>query len=125
MAFLGANTVVEFFDLSLDDGAKITRLILRQGLATIHQASKGLDYFSVTGGDFSVAAQSRATFRLENFDDGSAVNVLQGHVDVLQQHDVTTPLEKGQSFAIHAQDPNKPVIARSFTTDDFDRWTNN
>src|SRR5215475_118415 len=33
MAFLSANTLVEFYDLSLDDGAKVTRLILRQGSA--------------------------------------------------------------------------------------------
>ena len=31
MAFLGANTVIEFYDLSLYDGSVITRLVLRQG----------------------------------------------------------------------------------------------
>jgi len=29
MAFLSGNTVIEFYDLSLDDGALITRLVLR------------------------------------------------------------------------------------------------
>ncbi|HEV2102046.1 MAG TPA: hypothetical protein VGR58_04630, partial [Candidatus Acidoferrum sp.] len=31
MMFLGANSVVEFYDLSLNDGSRITRLVLRQG----------------------------------------------------------------------------------------------
>src|SRR5580693_1031145 len=31
MAFLNENSVLEFFDLSLDDGSLTTRLILRQG----------------------------------------------------------------------------------------------
>src|ERR1700761_4461295 len=30
MAFLGNNTVVEFYDLSLHDGGRISRLVLRQ-----------------------------------------------------------------------------------------------
>src|SRR5438067_1455346 len=31
MAFLAENTVLEFYDLSLEDGTKSTRLVLRQG----------------------------------------------------------------------------------------------
>ena len=53
MAFLGANSVLEFFDLSLNDGSRITRLILRQGSASFFDRSENGDYFSVTGGDFS------------------------------------------------------------------------
>src|SRR6202051_4020129 len=36
MVFLGANTVVEFYDLSLRDGDRITRLVLRQGTCTFY-----------------------------------------------------------------------------------------
>ena len=36
MAFLSANTLIEFYDLSLNDGAHITRLILRQGSAIFY-----------------------------------------------------------------------------------------
>jgi mannose-6-phosphate isomerase-like protein (cupin superfamily) len=121
MAFLGANTIVEFYDLSLNDGDRITRLILRQGSASFHEHSQNADYFSVTGGDFSVAVDGRATFRLENFDDGSALNVLSGRVLVLQ-NDKSTPLEKGQSLSVHAQDGGKQIIGRGAPNDDFDRW---
>ncbi len=121
MAFLAANTVIEFYDLSLNDGDRITRLILRQGSASFHELSQSGDYFSVTGGDFSVAADGRATFRLENFDDGSTLNVLSGHVLVLQ-NDKSTPLEKGQSLSVHVQDGGKQVIGRATPNDDFDRW---
>ncbi len=121
MAFLGANTVVEFYDLSLNDGDRITRLILRQGSASFHERSQNGDYFSVTGGDFSVAVDGRATFRLENFDDGSALNVLSGHVLVLQ-NEKSTPLEKGQSLSAHVQDGGKLVVGHAAPNDDFDRW---
>src|SRR5881398_1722934 len=59
LAFLRENTVLEFYDLSLKDGALITRLVLRQGSASFHVNPVSGDYFSVTGGDFTVEAGSR------------------------------------------------------------------
>ncbi|MGB7462164.1 MAG: FecR domain-containing protein, partial [Candidatus Acidiferrum sp.] len=73
MAFLSENTVLEFYDLSLHDGERITRLVLRQGSAIFYTHSQTGDYFSVTGGDFTVEAGVRSRFRLNNFDDGSTV----------------------------------------------------
>src|SRR5213079_3468449 len=81
LAFLKENTVLEFYDLSLKDGALITRLVLRQGSASFHVNPLEGDYFSVTGGDFTVESGSRATFRLDNFDDGSTVEAISGHVN--------------------------------------------
>lgn len=121
MAFLGSDTVVEFYDLSLRDGARITRLVLRQGTSTVYVNPSNGDYFSVTGGDFTVEAASRTKFRLDNFDDGSTVNVEQGRANVLR-NDKSTPLDKGQSLSVRANDSNSMVIGRTADTDDFDRW---
>jgi hypothetical protein len=121
MLFLGANTVVEFYDLSLHDGSRVTRMVLRQGSVTAYVNPSSDDYFSLTGGDFTVEAVSRTTFRLDNYDDGSNVNVEQGRVNVLRDKQ-TTPLEKGQSLAVHASDSSNVVIGRLPDTDDFDRW---
>src|ERR1700730_18908708 len=54
MAFLKENTILEFYDLSLDDSARTTRLVLRQGSASFYVNPAGADYFSVTGGHFTV-----------------------------------------------------------------------
>ncbi len=121
MLFLGANTVVEFYDLSLEDGARITRLVLRQGSATSYVNPANGDYFSLTGGDFTVEAAGRTTFRLDNFDDGSTVNVEQGHANVLRDKK-STPLSKGQSLSVHAGDSADVVVARAADPDDFDHW---
>jgi hypothetical protein len=121
MAFLADNTILEFYDLSLHDGEKVTRLVLRQGSAVFYVHSQTGDYFSVTGGDFTVEAGTRSRFRLNNFDDGSTVDVESGQVSVLR-NDKSTPLEKGQSLSVHASDPGNPVIARTTSTDDFDHW---
>ena len=60
MAFLKENTVLEFYDLSLKDGARTTRLLLRQGSASFYVNPASDDYFSVTGGDFTVEANGRS-----------------------------------------------------------------
>jgi len=63
LVFLAENTVLQFYDLSSEDGGLTTRLILRQGSAEFYVSPARGDYFSVTGGDFSVEAESKATFR--------------------------------------------------------------
>ena len=80
MVFLNEHSVLEFYDLSLNDGAITTRLILRQGTISAYVHPGTDDYFSVTGGDFTVVASSRTNFRVDSFDDGSSVRVLKGRV---------------------------------------------
>jgi hypothetical protein len=121
MAFLSDDAVLEFYDLSLEDGAKTTRLILRQGTASFYVNPANGDYFSVTGGDFSVEADGRASFRLDNFDDGSVVNVLKGHVSVLRKNQ-STALAKGQSLSMRANDSGSVSIGQITDNDDFDHW---
>jgi uncharacterized protein DUF6600/FecR-like protein len=121
MAFLKENTVLEFYDLSLKDGARTTRLVLRQGSASFYVNPASDDYFSVTGGDFTVEANGRSSFRLDNYDDGSTVGALKGHITVVHK-DQTARLEKGQSLSIKAGDESSPDIGRLAAEDDFDRW---
>ncbi len=121
LAFLKENTVLEFYDLSLRDGALITRLVLRQGSASFHVNPVSGDYFSVTGGDFTVEAGNRATFRIDNFDDGSTVEDILGHVTVLHQ-DETTLLEKGRSLSMKAGDQSSVTVGSVPGQDEFDRW---
>src|SRR5580704_2508874 len=120
MAFLNENTVLEFFELSLDDGARTTRLVLRQGSASFYVNPANGDYFSVTGGDFTVEASGKGSFRINNFDDGSNVDVLTGHAAVLYKKE-TTQLGKGQSLSMRAGE-DTASIGRLPADDDFDHW---
>jgi FecR protein len=122
MAFLSANTVIEFYDLSLDDGSLITRLILRQGSAIFYVHPGKGDFFSVTGGDFSVEANGRTRFRLDNYDDGSTVSVEMGQINVLRNKENNELLEKGQSYSININDGQNSVVGRAPEYDDFDKW---
>lgn len=121
MLFLSANTVVEFYDLSLKDGGRISRLVLRQGAVIAYVNPDAGDYFSLTGGDFTVEADGRTKFRLNNYDDGSDVSVEQGRVNVLR-NGKPTPLVKGQSLMVKASGAEQMILGRSSDSDDFDRW---
>ena len=121
MAFLKENTVLQFYDLSLSDGALTTRLVLFQGSASFYVNPASGDYFSVTGGDFTVEANHRATFRLDNYDDGSTIEDVSGHLTVLHK-DQTKFLEKGQSLSMKAGDDSSMSVGRLPEEDEFDRW---
>src|SRR2546423_13878777 len=122
MAFLAENTVLEFYDLSLNGNGTTTRLVLRQGSASFYVNPPSSDYFSVTGGDFTVETDGRATFRVDNFDDGSVVNVAKGRVSVLRKEQ-TTSLGRGQSFSIKAGDEASASVGSvAEQQDEFDQW---
>src|SRR5258707_2812202 len=121
MMFLANDTVVEFYDLSLDEGEKTTRLVLRRGTASFFVNPGSGDYFSVTGGDFTVAAEERATFRLDNADDGSTVNVSKGRISVLRKNK-TLAVSKGESLSMRVGQENSAAVSRLSGSDDFDRW---
>jgi hypothetical protein len=121
MAFLKENTVLQFFDLSLKDGALTTRLVLLQGSASFYVNPAQGDYFSVTGGDFTVEANGRATFRVDNYSDGSTVEDERGPLTVLHG-DQTTRLNKGQSLSMKAGDQLSVNVGRVPAADEFDQW---
>ena len=121
MAFLKENTVLEFYDLSLNDGDRTTRLVLHQGTASFYVNPAGGDYFSVTGGDFTVEAISRATFRVDTYDDGSTVAASKGNLTVVRKGG-TTHLAKGQSLSIKAGDDSSLTVGTLPNEDDFDHW---
>jgi hypothetical protein len=121
MAFLKENTVLEFYDLSLNDSARTTRLVLRQGSASFYVNPAGGDYFSVTGGDFTVEAVGRGEFRIDTYDDGSTVEAHKGRVSVLHSK-IETRLQKGQSLSVKAGDDSSLNVGNLPVDDDFDRW---
>jgi hypothetical protein len=121
MAFLKENTVLQFYDLSLKDGVFTTRLVVLQGSASFYVNPGRGDYFSVTGGDFTVEASGRATFRLDNYDNGSTVDDLSGRLTVLH-NEQTTNLSKGQSLSMKAGNALSVSVGRVGEEDEFDRW---
>jgi hypothetical protein len=123
-AFLNENTVLQFYDLSLNDGDRTTRLVLLQGSASFSVNPSAEEFFSVTGGDFTVEAGTHSLFRVSTFDDGSNVSVRVGRVNVLSKKN-STFLAKGQSLSVKAGDQSALVSGNAPSQDNFDKWVAN
>ena len=121
VAFMKEHTALEFYDLTLRDGVHTTRLILRQGSAWFHTLLVGDDYFSVTGGDFTIEAQRNSSFRLDSYDDGSTEETFSGFVTILRKQ-ASVRVAKGQSFSVKAGDDSSAVTALAPDQDEFDHW---
>lgn len=120
-AYLDDNSMLEFYEMSLDDGARITQLVLRQGTASFYVHPAGGDVFSVTGGDFTAVADGRASFRVNNYDDGSSVSVDKGRISV-QTKTKTVEVSKGQSVTVGVGDESTLALGAMPANDDFDAW---
>ena len=120
-AYLDNNSMLEFYELALDSGARITQLVLRQGTASFRVNLGRGDVFSVTGGDFTAVADGRASFRVNNYDDGSSVIVDKGRMSV-QTKSQTVAVAKGQSVTVRVGDEPSLTLGNQPPSDDFDAW---
>src|SRR5262245_9675586 len=124
LAFLAENTVLQFYDLSSEEGGLTTRVILSQGSAACYVNPARGDSFIVTGGGLSVEADHNATFRMTDCDDGSNVSVLHGHLTDLA-NGKNTNLSKGEEFSMRAGDAGSGDVAHRGENDEFDQWVAN
>ncbi len=124
MARLAENTVLQFTELALSDGGRITRLTVNQGTASFYANLKSDDSFSVATPQVQVTIPHRSEFRVDVFSDGSSVSVFQGNASVSTpagSHDVN----KGQTLAYNASAPNQVRIEKNPSEDNWDRWVDN
>lgn len=125
VAYLADNSVLQFTELALSDGARLTALDLMQGTATFYANPASADSFVVRSPSVEVKLPHKGRFRLDVFDDGSAVGVQQGAVEVTSGHETnraTNSVTKGQSLSFRAGDQNDVTIARLSDSDDWDHW---
>ncbi len=78
MVYLADNSVLQFTELALSDGARLTQLDLTQGTATFYANPAREDSFLVRSSSVEVKLSRKGRFRLDAYDDGSLVNVQQG-----------------------------------------------
>jgi hypothetical protein len=120
-AYLDENAVLEFQDLSLHDGVRSTRLVLRQGTAAFIVAREGGEYFSVTAGEVTAKIEEGANFRMDVYDDGVTIGVKKGRVTVTTKSQ-TAVLEGGHSISVRNGETANPQVQALPAWDDFDQW---
>ncbi len=120
-ARLAENSLLQFTELALASGGRITRLTLTQGTATFYANLSRDDSFVVATPHLQVVVPERATFRLDVTQESSTVGALKGEVEV-DSRAGTNRLTKGRELTYRTSDPDRVSIDRLSKSDDWNRW---
>jgi len=101
-AWIAPNTLVQFTELALADGGRITKLTLGQGTMSVLTELRRGDSFSLATADETVTTRKNALFRIDAFHDGASVSVLGGQAEVTSAAG-TQKVPKGKTLALRAK----------------------
>ena len=121
LLWMASNTVVELQQLALEDGAKQTQFQVRQGTATVYVNPGRHDSFVVRAGELQVAAPENAHFRTDVFDDGAAVSVMHGSVDVTARGG-TQRVGSHKTLALRNNPAENAIVSGNPRSDAWDHW---
>jgi hypothetical protein len=119
--WIAENTVVQFTELALSDGGRITHLTMGQGTLTAFANLKSADSFTVNASKLQASVPKRALFRVDAFHDGASMSVLDGSIEVSSAEGTKT-VPKGETFAFNAKKPESAAMRQNPKSDSWDRW---
>jgi hypothetical protein len=123
VAYLAANSTLQFAKLSLENGGRMTEMTLTQGTASFYASPASQDSFAASTPDLTVVVPDKSEFRMDLSKSGSSVSVHTGTVSVSSSAG-TSALQKGQTLAFRAEDNQGVSVAKNTEADAFDRWVN-
>ncbi len=121
MGYLAENSVLQFTELALADGGRITRLTLTEGTATFYAKVTTSDTFVILTPAVQASITDRARFRVDTSPEASTVSVESGEVQVNSSAGPAS-VSAGNALSFRQSDPDNVTIARSAEADDWDRW---
>jgi hypothetical protein len=121
--WLADHSVLQFTELALSDGGRITKVTLSQGTATIDASLAAADSFLINTPHLDITP-SKSKFRVDLFSMGGSVSVFKGQISA------GTPagnkeIVKGQTLALNTSDADQVAINHNPSKDDWDRWVDN
>jgi FecR protein len=121
MLWLAPNSVVQFTELALSNGGRITRITLSEGVASFDANLSAGDTFEVSTPLFSVTPNKNAEFRMGVRGKAAGVSVLKGRVTV-GASGTTQEVAKGDMFVEESGKPPKTATMKNPATDQWDHW---
>ncbi|HEV2489011.1 MAG TPA: DUF6600 domain-containing protein [Candidatus Acidoferrales bacterium] len=119
--WIAENTVVQFTELSLSEGGRISHLTMAQGTVTAFANLKSADSFTLSAGQVQASVTKRAMFRMDAFHDGASISVQSGSVDANSPAGMKT-VPHGETFAFNAKIQNTAALRQNPKSDSWDRW---
>jgi hypothetical protein len=120
-ARLADYSALEFTELALADGNRMTRLLLQRGTATFYANLSRGEIFIVSTADLQVEVSRSARFRVDALATGTAVTMLKGEADVHASAG-SYRVTKGQTLLFQEAAAEQIHIARNREMDEWDRW---
>jgi hypothetical protein len=119
--WLGEDSLVQFTELALSNGGRITKVYLSQGTATLEPNLGPNDSFLLATPELQVTAAGKSAFRADVRKDSSSLRVLAGHVSVSSLAG-TKDVRKGETLALNASTPTDAKVTSNASPDDWDKW---
>ncbi len=120
VARLAEDTLLQFTELALADGGRLTQLSLFRGTATFYANLSSDDRFLVTTPHFNITVPRNARFRIDAADDGATVSVNKGDITV-DALGASYRVTKNRAFLFRVEG-EQVTLARAPDSDAWDRW---
>jgi hypothetical protein len=118
--WLADNSVVQFTELALSNGGRITRVTLSEGTATFNTSLAAGDKFEVAAPSFRIDPSNKTEFRVDLSGKNGTVRVLGGKVNVGTDAG-TQEVPKGQTAELKGKSAEF-ALERNSSTDEWDHW---
>ena len=118
--WLADHSVLQFTELALSEGGRITKVTLSRGTATIDANLAAADSFLINTPHLDITP-GKSKFRVDLFSAGGSVSVFKGQLSA------GTPagakeIVKGQTLELNTSDSDQVAINHNPSKDDWDRW---
>jgi len=121
VVYLAENSILQFTQLALEDGGRLTQITLTQGTTSFFGDLESADSFAMLTPSLSVTLTGHAEFRMDSNANGGSVQVFQGNVEANSSAGVTQ-LHKGQMISLSAGDAQDGSVVQNPKADEFDHW---
>jgi hypothetical protein len=119
---LGTNATVQFSQLGLRDGGRLTTLNLSQGTALVTANLKRADAVSVITPALSAVVPHDSRFRIDINSNETWVSVFHGKVEIDSHGGATSLLSGGHTVKVDANGSRGFEAVANPPQDDFDKW---
>jgi len=121
--WLAENSVLQFTELALSNGGRVTRMTLSEGTATFETSLLNDDTFELATPSVKIVPSKKSKFRVDMFTQVGAVSVFNGTVTAVSAAG-NTEVPKGETFALNGK-ATKTALKKNPATDEWDHWVSN
>ena len=119
---MATNAKVEFTELALQNGGRVTKLTIPEGTAIVSAKLKREDAVSVAAPNLNLNVPRDGRFRMDISPTESWVTVFHGKVQVDSHTGAPSLLSGGHTLHVGVTSSSSPEVASNPPQDDFDKW---